>query len=1049
VNDLSDYVDEAVGFIDTLKSYLFTGENGWLQLASDTGVEMTNLRMLASDITNVANLHFKEDLGGTIQNVTSINDVLLQDVSGVDIPQSLEIACDTTVGGDLSVSGGLIIENDSQNPTLTLWSKLTGNQSPTIDLLRNSSTFGADGQYDWRITNEGGNFRLQTQGTSVGFDELRDMIYINPIGAQFTISDGLTPIVLDGTTTTINGNVISSTEPTDDTHLTNKVYVDTADNLKRDLTNESFTNITTDEISVGTGGLQITGGNFVNIDNDVTIQNPQNLFYKGVEISTLWASSGSHSFENLTVTNSFTYDGDDFQDLMDNKVSYDDRELVLNDILTGATGSLSITGNLIPDELTYDGRVLSAILDDKRDLTNNTFTDLTVATNMAMDKVSYSAGGNTYTENKLYLKKTGDYAGTYLQNQTGQNSVDGVEFYVGSTFAVPNRVAHFEDDACVFHKPVTCMSGLTTINPIISQNTISGRRLTYEEDDETEKDVETEVVGLHNRSLAIENDLTNNYPTTTTVANDFVDKTTAQTIAGLKTFNDDVVVNSVSFGGLNTRVNTAEGEIDTLQTGLTTAEGEIDTLQTGLNTAESAIVTLQTGKLNLTGGTVTGDLNVDGIFTYDKARCGTTGEIFEDNIRNSTALSAGVWVRIMTAGNNIGGTLVVALSQSGRHCYYEIKFSSLFWSESTLRVVNQSAFGTGNIGVGGIRLQSSAVSNGYIGTAVDIYIAQSINASEVTVNLKNAYTDDDYFLVDFTPNPTALNGGVDIKTLGLDLNDITFGGVRANQSGDVISDFKFSREGLLTTSSADVTGDLAVGGDLNITGNISLPVGVGSQIRVDYVAADEGVSTDRVYANDYRVASNTMNSIQIGMRQNILSGSGAYQAGWLSFNGVIDENSSSPLYRYICPYATRLRYLSIQFDDTSQTPSPTVGTGGVLYRMKFTFYVYQDVTPSFATNYPYNTYRSISTMPSGNGSTLLGNVVIFTGFGENLRYTSYRTSDSATLLVDLTCQQDKCLSVYYKMEMFGDNDSLTPQAFSNIGSEFKITLHGQQVPDVN
>lgn len=51
------------------------------------------------------------------------------------------------------------------------------------------------------------------------------------------------------------------------------------------------------------------------------------------------------------------------------------------------------------------------------------------------------------------------------------------------------------------------------------------------------------------------------------------------------------------------------------------------------------------------------------------------------------------------------------------------------------------------------------------------------------------------------------------------------------------------------------------------------------------------------------------------------------------------------------------------------------------------------------------------------------------------------------MLVDLTCQQDKCLSVYYKMEMFGDNDYLTPQGFANIGSEFKITLHGQQVPD--
>ena len=118
---------------------------------------------------------------------------------------------------------------------------------------------------------------------------------------------------------------------------------------------------------------------------------------------------------------------------------------------------------------------------------------------------------------------------------------------------------------------------------------------------------------------------------------------------------------------------------------------------------------------------VGGELTINDILTFDKAKCKTTGEIFEDNIRNSTALATGTWHRIMTAGNNVGGTLVIALSQSGRHCYYEIKFSNCFWEESSLRVVNHHTFGFGgNVGVSAIRVQSDTGSN-YSGTAFDIY----------------------------------------------------------------------------------------------------------------------------------------------------------------------------------------------------------------------------------------------------------------------------------------------------------------------------------------
>ena len=93
--------------------------------------------------------------------------------------------------------------------------------------------------------------------------------------------------------------------------------------------------------------------------------------------------------------------------------------------------------------------------------------------------------------------------------------------------------------------------------------------------------------------------------------------------------------------------------------------------------------------------------------------------------------------------------------------------------------------------------------------------------NEITINLKNAYTTDDYSFVDFTPNPTDLNSGVDIKTLELDLINTAFGGVRADRYGTTISDFRFSRTGSLTASSANITGSLTAS-SANITGNLTV-----------------------------------------------------------------------------------------------------------------------------------------------------------------------------------------------------------------------------------
>jgi hypothetical protein len=148
-----------------------------------------------------------DDINDTLINLAtniSSNLSLIDDVSGSlntlnGEVQDLSSVVDTKVSksGD-TMTGDLLIESSSQNPTLTLWSKATSSRKPTIDLIRNSSTFGADGNYDWRIINDGGLFRLQTQGTNSGYTGLRNMIDINPVGSYFTIGDNLTPIVLDG-----------------------------------------------------------------------------------------------------------------------------------------------------------------------------------------------------------------------------------------------------------------------------------------------------------------------------------------------------------------------------------------------------------------------------------------------------------------------------------------------------------------------------------------------------------------------------------------------------------------------------------------------------------------------------------------------------------------------------------------------------------------------------------------------------------------------------------------------------------------------------------
>lgn len=254
------------------------------------------------------------------------------------------------------------------------------------------------------------------------------------------------------------------------------------------------------------------------------------------------------------------------------------------------------------------------------------------------------------------------------------------------------------------------------------------------------------------------------------------------------------------------------------------------TLQTNINTLDASVVKTSTSQ-NISGAkTFNEDVTVSGILTYDKARCGNTGEVFENNIKNSVALAANSTYRFMTAGNNVAGTLIFALNRSGVHCYFEVKFSSCFWHESSLRVVNHHGFTS--MGIDRIDIESPTTAI-YPGTFFNLHTVDPISANELTVNLKNAYTADDYALVDFLQVSTGgnaiasqlqLNGGVNIKTTSLSVNTMLFGGVRSNVNGDTISKFQFDRTGKLHTNSIAIglntTMSAPSSGIMNVSGAV-------------------------------------------------------------------------------------------------------------------------------------------------------------------------------------------------------------------------------------
>jgi hypothetical protein len=94
-----------------------------------------------------------------------------------------------TIGSKTIMKRDLMIESETVNPKLTLWSKNTGSLDPTVDFLRNSETFGADINADWRLTNDGGTFKIQAESTAT--NGLRTMLSIGSTTAGLTIDGNL------------------------------------------------------------------------------------------------------------------------------------------------------------------------------------------------------------------------------------------------------------------------------------------------------------------------------------------------------------------------------------------------------------------------------------------------------------------------------------------------------------------------------------------------------------------------------------------------------------------------------------------------------------------------------------------------------------------------------------------------------------------------------------------------------------------------------------------------------------------------------------------
>jgi hypothetical protein len=661
----------------------------------------------------------------------------------------LDVAGSANITGDLNIQdGNLTIEHSSN----------TGDFDPYILLNSNQNNNNHGGISSLFLTEQFfGSDKIQGAYMEYNGDGVSSNFFV--IGTQNATNSGSNVLRVEALR--INresGNIISASAPTDDTHLTNKLYVDTADaTLQTNIDGKvsKTGNETIGGIKTFTSGIVanggISGGELEIIGDDLVLLGADQTFIeasvgdlriqttagdgltKSVKIGMEDAEIASFKSGDIqlksdtTITGDLTVGGTN-PIILRSDVHIGDNSILNTDETATPSGQLRmfLNGN-IKRQLGTDDAIKSVFNSKEHHIYRDADTDY----------VNVASSGLIRTTHRITFGYTDELYVPYPPSSDKAPTDHAMKFEVaGRGSSILNEVLRLQSDRAV-------VSGNATIKDAFVGTWVGNDNYAV---------FCNQALQANNNDYAIRQGNTGN-----------------------------TIINSKSGQSLDFRIGNANKM----------------TIESDGNVG------------------ITNDLSVDGILTYDKARCGTTGEVFEDNIRNSTALATGTWHRIMTAGDNVGGTLIIALTQTERHCYYEVKFSNCYWEESSLRVVNHHAFVTTiNMGVLKIRLQSAT--GGYPGTAFDIYTNNTIGVNELTINLKNAYTQDDYTLIDFTPNPTDLNNGVSIKTLELDFNETLFGGVRADRYGTTISDFRFSRAGLLTASSANITGDLSVDGVLHL-----------------------------------------------------------------------------------------------------------------------------------------------------------------------------------------------------------------------------------------
>jgi hypothetical protein len=410
------------------------------------------------------------------------------------------------VAGD-TMTGNLMIESETEDPKLTLWSKNTGGLDPTIDLIRNSETFGGDYNYDWRITNDGGTFKIQTQGTISGYDELRTMVSIGFTDAGLTLLERLNvggKLYVGETTSPVvpirDWEMDLSSQNSG--YFYPVVFVNTNSQRNHDGVYPS--------IEFEIFGQSLGGSNSYNEQTIKGYVRPggwtdhanfyeftsENFTTSEMRVSQIWRSTQSNISFAVYVRGGYKYtvrtNADNvIQPWINPAVGQPD--LVFTYVTSGTstysvktasgvdaspsgtiTPSVSITlvADVEPDSKIIGSKtVMKQGLDVGGDLM--TEGDLVIDSPVRDDLDMKMVCGSTIsgiTENRIYLKSGSDDGGaTYLQYQDGTNAVEGVEIYVKDDISSQNRVAQFQEDLIVLEKDVSVLGRYKQAsNPLIN-----------------------------------------------------------------------------------------------------------------------------------------------------------------------------------------------------------------------------------------------------------------------------------------------------------------------------------------------------------------------------------------------------------------------------------------------------------------------------------------------------------------------------------------------------------------------------------------------------